>query len=120
MATQEGAAAGAVMPQVEEEYEVCTARGKPKHAPRYHVIIWNDEVHTYEYVIELLMTLFGHPFEKAFQITDAVHHQGRGIAYTTHKELAELKREQILAYGADPRMAVSEGPIRATIEEVPE
>ena len=92
----------------------------PKRQPPYHVVIWNDEVHTYEYVIELLMTLFGHSLEKAFRITDDVHHKGKGIAFTTHKELAELKRDQILAAGADWRMAVSEGPIRATIEPAPD
>ncbi len=53
---------------------------KPKQAPNYHVIIWNDEEHTYEYVIELLMKLFSHPFEKAFQITREVDKAGRGIA----------------------------------------
>src|SRR3954464_13684868 len=64
----------------------------PKRQPPYHVIIWNDEVHTYEYVIELLMTLFGHPVERAFQITEEVDKRGKGIAFTTHLELAELKR----------------------------
>jgi ATP-dependent Clp protease adaptor protein ClpS len=95
-------------------------KDKPQRQPNYHVIIWNDEEHTYEYVIELLMKLFAHPFETAFQITHEVDHVGRGIAYTCHMELAELKRDQIHAYGADWRMANSRGPIRATIEEAPE
>src|ERR1041385_3436087 len=71
-------------------------RKPPKPEPNYHVIIWNDEVHTYEYVIELLMTLFGHSAERAFQITHDVDKTGKGIAWTCHKELAELKRDQIL------------------------
>ncbi len=91
-------------------------RTRTRRQPLYHVVIWNDETHTYEYVIDLLMRLFGHPFEKAFVITDTVHHTGRGIAFTTHMELAELKRDQILAAGADWRMDVSTGPIRASIE----
>ena len=107
-------------PETEWEEERAEKRStKPRRQPLYNVIIWNDEEHTYEYVIELLMTLFAHPFEKAFQITDAVHHQGRGIAFTTHQELAELKRDQIHAAGADWRMDISKGPIRATIEPVP-
>ncbi len=94
---------------------------EPKTQPNYHVIIWNDEEHTYEYVIELLMVLFGHPFERAFQITDEVHHSGKGIAWTCHMELAELKRDQVLGFGADWRMPkVSHGAIRATIEPAPE
>lgn len=92
------------------------ASAKPRRQPPYNVIIWNDETHTYEYVIDLLMTLFGHSLEAAYQITDTVHHTGRGIAFTTHKELAELKCEQVLASGADWRMDNSHGPIRASIE----
>jgi ATP-dependent Clp protease adaptor protein ClpS len=107
-------------PDVEERQRPARGKAKvlPRRQPLFNVIIWNDESHTYEYVIELLMELFGHPFEKAFQITDTVHHTGRGIAMTTHKELAELKCEQIHGCGADWRMEQSAGPIRATIEPV--
>jgi ATP-dependent Clp protease adaptor protein ClpS len=35
---------------------------------------------------------------------------------TTHKEKAELKRDQITAYGADARMATSAGSMSALIE----
>lgn len=96
------------------------SRPQRQRQPLYHVVIWNDEVHTYEYVIELLMDLFGHSFEKAFQITKEVDTVGKGIATTTHRELAELKVEQIMSAGADWRMSISDGPIRATIEPVPE
>ena len=94
---------------------------KRKLEPNYHVIIWNDEEHSYEYVIKLLMSTFNHPFEKAYNITWEVDHSGKGIAYTCHRELAELKCEQVLCYGADPTMPqISKGSIRATIEPVPE
>jgi ATP-dependent Clp protease adaptor protein ClpS len=93
---------------------------KPKREPLYHVIIWNDETHSYEYVIELLMKIFKHPYAKAYEITHTVDKAGKGIAFTTHKELAELKRDQILAYGPDWRMKISEGSIRSTIEPAPE
>ena len=59
---------------------------KTRREPNWHVIIWNDEVHTYEYVIELLMTLFGHSPERAYQITREVDKSGKGIAWTCHKE----------------------------------
>lgn len=96
-------------------------KDKPQKQPNYHVIIWNDEEHTYEYVIELLMVVFAHPFERAFQITHEVDHAGKGIAWTCHQELAELKRDQVLAYGADWRMPkVSKSSIRATIEPAPD
>ena len=93
---------------------------KTRRQPNWHVIIWNDEVHTYEYVIELLVMIFGHSPEKAYQITLEVDKSGKGIAWTCHQELAELKRDQVLSYGADWRMQESKGPIRATIEPAPE
>jgi ATP-dependent Clp protease adaptor protein ClpS len=112
----------AVLEPPKEQREEKTRDGsvKPKREPPYHVIIWNDETHTYEYVIELLMKIFGHPFDKAYEITRMVDKAGKGIAFTTHKELAELKRDQILAYGPDWRMKISEGSIRATIEPAPD
>ena len=36
--------------------------------PPYHVILLNDEDHTYQYVIHMLQTLFGHPQERGFQL----------------------------------------------------
>jgi ATP-dependent Clp protease adaptor protein ClpS len=94
---------------------------RPRKQPNYHVIIWNDEEHTYDYVIELLMRLFGHPSDAALKITREVDRAGKGIAWTCHYELAELKCDQIRGYGADWRMPqVSRGAIRSTIEPAPE
>jgi ATP-dependent Clp protease adaptor protein ClpS len=111
----------AVLPAPGERLDEKPRQGstKPKREPLYHVIIWNDETHSYEYVIELLMKIFKHSFSKAYEITHTVDKAGKGIAFTTHQELAELKRDQILAYGPDWRMKISEGSIRATIEPVP-
>ena len=33
---------------------------RPKRQPRYHVVLWNDDDHTYQYVIAMLKKLFGH------------------------------------------------------------
>jgi ATP-dependent Clp protease adaptor protein ClpS len=107
----------ATLPDVDQQVQEGST--KPKREPNYHVIIWNDETHTYEYVIELLMKLFNHSFETAFEITRLVDKTGKGIAFTTHKELAELKRDQVMAYGPDWRMSISEGSIRASIEPAP-
>ena len=37
---------------------------RPKPQPRYNVILWNDNAHSYAYVIAMLMELFGHLFGK--------------------------------------------------------
>src|SRR5258707_5982437 len=72
--------------------------------PPYHVVLINDDDHTYEYVVLMLLELFGHPLEKGFQMAQEVDKSGRGVVDTTSMERAEVKREQIHAYGAEPRI----------------
>jgi len=49
----------------------------------------------------MLQQLFGHPVEKGFQMAYKVHTEGRVVVDTTSKERAELKRDQIHAFGPD-------------------
>ncbi|WP_337174536.1 ATP-dependent Clp protease adaptor ClpS [Paludisphaera sp.] len=96
---------------VEEEQETRTRK-----LPPYNVIILNDEEHTFEYVIDLLVKLFAHPLRTAEALTWEIHNRGRAVVYTTHKEKAELKRDQVVSQGADPRMRESRGPLGCYIE----
>jgi ATP-dependent Clp protease adaptor protein ClpS len=84
--------------------------------PPYNVVLLDDDDHSYAYVIEMLGKLFGHSAEKAFRMAKEVDTTGRVIVLTTHKEMAELKRDQIAAYGADVRMASSKGSMSSIIE----
>jgi ATP-dependent Clp protease adaptor protein ClpS len=92
---------------------------KPKRQPRYHVVLWNDDDHTYDYVVAMLRKLFGHPAERGVVLARQVDKQGRAIVLTTTKEHAELKRDQIHAFGADRLLARSQGSMSATIEPEP-
>jgi ATP-dependent Clp protease adaptor protein ClpS len=92
---------------------------RPKRAPRYNVILWNDDDHTYAYVIVMLMELFGHPPERGYQLAKEVDTTGRAILLTTTKEHAELKRDQIHAYGKDDQIERCKGSMYATIEPLP-
>jgi ATP-dependent Clp protease adaptor protein ClpS len=89
---------------------------KQKRQPPYHVILWNDESHTYEYVIAMMMKLFGHPLEKGFLIAKEVDSQGRAVVLTTTLEHAELKRDQIHAFGKDDLIPKCKGSMSASIE----
>ena len=89
---------------------------KPKKQPPYHVILWNDDDHTYEYVIAMLMQIFGFPAEKGYLLAKEVDTQGRVILLTTTREHAELKRDQIHAFGKDDLVAECKGAMTATIE----
>ena len=89
---------------------------KPKQLPPYNVVLFNDEEHTYEYVIQMVRSVFGYSEERGYQLAKEVDNSGRAILMTTHRELAELKREQVLAYGTDIRIAECKGSMSAIIE----
>jgi ATP-dependent Clp protease adaptor protein ClpS len=74
----------------------------PKRQPPYNVILLNDDDHTYQYVITMLQQLFGYPPEKGYQMACEVDTTGRVVVLTTTREHAELKRDQIHAFGPDP------------------
>ena len=110
--------AAVAIPETATEHEQKQQR-KPKRQPRYNVILWNDDDHTYDYVIAMMMELFAHPPEKGYLIAKEVDTQGRAIVLTTTREHAELKCEQIHAYGKDSLIARCKGSMSATIEPVP-
>lgn len=89
---------------------------KVKKQPPYHVILLNDDDHSFEYVITMLRQLFGHPPERGYQMAMEVHTQGRVIVDTTTKERAELKRDQIHAFGPDPGIPRCQGSMSSVIE----
>lgn len=89
---------------------------RPLLIPKYNVILLNDETHTYDYVIEMLQKLFQHSYETAFLMACEVDTFGRVIVFTTHKERAEFKRDQILSFGPDYRMSISKSSMQAIIE----
>jgi ATP-dependent Clp protease adaptor protein ClpS len=90
-----------------------------KRQPPYNVVLLNDDDHSFEYVIRMLRQLFGHPPEKGYQMAWEVHTRGRVIVDTTTKERAELKRDQIHAFGADPLIPRCRGSMSAEIEPAP-
>ena len=99
------------------ETETVTDRdSRARRQPPYNVVLLDDDDHTYAYVIEMLKALFGHPEEKGFQLAEEVDTTGRVIVLTTTMEHAELKRDQIHAYGKDPRMERCKGSMSAIIE----
>ena len=89
---------------------------KLKKQPPYHVILHNYNDHTYDYVIHMLQSLFGHPLEMGFKMAKEVDSSGRVVVDTTTKERAELKRDQIHAFGPDPLIARCQGSMSASIE----
>jgi len=91
-------------------------RTAPKRLPPFHVVLWDDDDHTYDYVVRMMRDIFGHSYERGYQIACQVDRAGRAICMTTTKELAELKQEQIQAYGKDRMISSCAGSMSCTIE----
>ena len=66
----------------------------------------------------MMRKLFGHTLEKGLEIAVEVDSSGRAICLTTTREHAELKRDQIHAYGKDRHIERCKGSMWATIEPV--
>jgi len=84
--------------------------------PPYHLILLDDDFHTYQYVVAMLHAVFGYSAEKGFAIACVVDSQGKAIVMTAGREEVGHKQQQIHAYGADPRMETSAGSMSAIIE----
>ncbi len=85
-------------------------------APSWNVVLLDDDEHTYDYVVEMLGAVFGHSLPTAFRMAVEVDTTGRVIVWTAHRELAELKQQQIHAHGADPRIPRCQGSMSAVLE----
>jgi len=98
-----------VLPEVEDD-------AANQLQPLYHVILLNDEDHTYDYVVEMLEKIFGMSEATAFGHAVEVDTKGTTILITCELEKAELKRDQIHGYGPDWRLPRSLGSMAAVIE----
>lgn len=74
-----------------------------------NLIVWNDEVNTFEWVIETLMTVCGHDYEQAEQCSYIIHFRGK---YAVKKGSFEDLKPQC--------EAIIDRGINATIEVIAE
>ncbi len=86
----------------EAEKELLVMTEKP-----FQLIVWNDEVNTFEWVIETLVEVCGHTYEQAEQCAYFIHFKGKYAVKQGDYE--DLK---------PPCDAITERGIGATIEIV--
>src|SRR5580700_6774802 len=53
------------------------------------VIVWNDDVTTFQTVIEAFVEIFGHTVERADQLAWTIHRTGKAVAAVRPKDEAE-------------------------------
>ncbi|MEX1298074.1 MAG: ATP-dependent Clp protease adapter ClpS [Desulfotignum sp.] len=80
--------------------------------PLYKVILHNDDYTTMEFVVEILITVFGKPLEKATQTMLNIHHKGNAVCGIYPREIAETKVETV------HHLAARRGfPLKSTMEK---
>lgn len=99
-------------PEVTEE-----TTSRPRLEPRWYVILHDDQLHTYNYVIDMVMKLFGKSAQDSFLHAIEVDTQGMTILARLPRPEAEAKRNAILNWGGDPALKSSVS-MKATIEPV--
>jgi ATP-dependent Clp protease adaptor protein ClpS len=73
--------------QGQEQDSITKLRG----APKYNVIMLNDNLTPIDFVIQILMSIYNKTSDQATEITMNIHENGRGIAGTYSYEVAEQK-----------------------------
>jgi ATP-dependent Clp protease adaptor protein ClpS len=85
---------------------------------KWKVVLYNDEDHTYDYVLELLTTVCKMSREQAFKCAVEVDITGRTIVWYGTLQSSQDICAQILQYGADYRLPRSLHSMDAGVEPI--
>lgn len=83
-----------------------------KRPPLYSVFLLNDDYTTMDFVIHILETVFHLPAVEATRIMLHVHKNGKGLAGTYTKEIAETKIDTVHNIAQE-----HEFPLKCTMEK---
>lgn len=81
--------------QTEEKPTVKPSKPAPKQSPMWNVVLHNDSVNSFEYVIQTLITVTRLDPVAAMDRTVEAHTKGMTVVATCLKEHAEFKRDQL-------------------------
>ncbi|PPR27842.1 MAG: ATP-dependent Clp protease adapter protein ClpS [Alphaproteobacteria bacterium MarineAlpha10_Bin1] len=85
---------------------------KTKKPSMYKVLLLNDDYTPMEFVILVLMRIFGMPEESATQVMMHVHRRGVGVCGVYPFEVAETKVTQVVDFARR-----NEHPLQCTMEK---
>lgn len=83
-------------PQREYEEEVAVLEETDEENK---LVLWNDDVNTFDFVIECLIEICGHTLEQAEQCTILVHYKGKCTVKTGSMEKLKPMHEKLLSRG---------------------
>jgi len=71
-----------------------------KPYPNYKVIVLNDDFNTFQHVAQCLMKYIpGMTSDRAWELTNQVHHEGQAVVWVGPQEQAELYHQQLSRAG---------------------
>jgi ATP-dependent Clp protease adaptor protein ClpS len=77
-----------------------TSQTVQKPYPNFKVIVLNDDFNTFQHVAEsLLKYIPGLTSDRAWQLTEQIHHEGQAIVWVGPQEQAELYHQQLSRAG---------------------
>ena len=86
---------------------------KARRPSLYNVLIHNDDFTSMEFVVFILLTVFGRSEDEAIELMLKVHQEGVGIVGLYTYEIAEMKVAKVTSLAQ-----ANEFPLLCTIEEV--
>lgn len=87
-----------------------------KPALNWKVVLFNDEEHTYDYVVEMLTQVCRLSRENAFRCAVEVDMTGRTIVFYGTRNVCEGTQAKITAYGPDHRLPQSMTSMNAEVQ----
>lgn len=82
----------------------------------WKVVLLNDEEHSYDYVVMMLVAVCAMSREQAFRCAVEVDLTGRTIVFFGGQEDCAKISAKINNYGADHRLVKSRGSMRSSVE----
>ncbi|MCP4671314.1 MAG: ATP-dependent Clp protease adapter ClpS [Desulfobacula sp.] len=92
--------------------ERISSKSKDAIPPMYKVILHNDDYTSMEFVVTIIMNVFGKSLEKATQMMLNIHNRGKQICGVYPRQIAETKVETV------HNLAANKGfPLKSTMEK---
>ncbi len=92
----------------------------PKPEAPHAVMLHNDNITSYKFVVYVLMRVFKYGLIKSYKCMWEAHLTGQSVVWSGSKEEAERHALAVRAYGPDPLMRLfGAEPLRVTVEQLP-
>lgn len=87
-------------PDEDEDADLAVLTAEPivRPPPLYNVVLMNDDYTPMDFVIEILQQYFALNLDQATQVMLTVHYEGKGVAGTYPRDIAETKANQVTNY----------------------